>query len=86
MKVVTNKKDTISIRDIEIGGTFIDDDDEVFMMCRYEDNYIYCPRCDEKISIDDLAGCLAVSLVSGDIYNFSSNKYVTPVDCEAKII
>lgn len=30
MKVITNKKDTVSIRDIGIGGTFIDDD-EVYM-------------------------------------------------------
>jgi hypothetical protein len=85
MKVVTNKKDTVSIRDIGIGGTFIDDD-EVFMICRYEGDDIYCPRCDEEISIGDQVGYLAVSLVSGDIYNFASNVYVTPVDCEAKII
>lgn len=85
MKVITNKKDTVSIRDIEMGGTFIDDD-EVYMLCRYEGDDIYCPRCDEEISVNDQVGYLAVSLGSGDIYNFASNVYVTPVDCEAKII
>ena len=85
MKVITNKKDTVSNRDIGIGGTFIDDD-EVYMICRYEGDDIYCPRCDEEISVSDQVGYLAVSLSSGDIYNFSPSLYVTPVNCEAKIL
>ena len=85
MKVVTNKKDKMPIHSIKVGQTFIDDD-EIFMVCRYEGDDIYCPRCDEDISISDSVEYLAVSLTSGEIYNFAFNTQVTPIDCEARII
>lgn len=81
MKITRKTNKTVPIRQIEVGQTFIEDD-EIFLMCRYEGEGITCPRCSEDISINEEIAYLAVMLSTGELFNFHPYDAVTLVECE----
>ena len=84
MKIVNKTMEKVSIRDVKIGETFLDDDG-LWMRIRYEGDDIDCPRCDECISISDSINFMAVNLETGEVYNLGGYETVTLVECEATI-
>ncbi len=84
MKIVNKTMEKVSIRDVKIGETFLDDDG-LWMRVRYEGDDIDCPRCDECISISDSINFMAVNLETGELYNLGGYETVTLVECEAII-
>lgn len=81
MKIKRKESKLISISEIKIGQTFIEDD-EIFMMCKYLGDVIECPRCDSEISIDREIKYLAVLLSNGELYDFEYYAMVEPTECE----
>lgn len=64
MKIIDNRKMTVEFRSIELGGTFLDDED--CLMMRMEDT-------------DGENGFNAVNLQNGEIARFYCTAEVTPV-------
>lgn len=81
MKITRKTGKKVLINQIELGQTFIEDD-EIFLMCRYEGGDICCPRCDASITISDEVAYFAVMLSSGEIFIFSPYDEVMLVECE----
>lgn len=81
MKITRKTGRDVMINQVKVGQTFIEDN-EIFLMCRYEGDDICCPRCDEDIAINDEVAYLAVMLSTGEIYDFQSYNEVTLVECE----
>ena len=84
MKIVNKSMEKVSIRDVKVGDTFLDDDG-LWMRIRYEGDDIACPRCDEDIAISDHIDYMAVNLETGEVYNLGGYETVTLVECEAII-
>lgn len=81
MKITRKTGKNVRINQIELGQTFIEDD-EIFLMCRYEGDSVYCPHCNEDITVSDEVEYLAVMLSSGEIFNFYPYNEVTLIECE----
>lgn len=81
MKITRKKSNLVSISEIKIGQTFIEDN-EIFMMCKYFGDAIECPYCDSEISIDNEIRYLAVMLSNGELYDFEYYTEVEPIECE----
>lgn len=81
MEIKRKTDRTVSIHQIKVGQTFIEEN-EIFLMCRYEGDGITCPRCSEDISINEEIAYLAVMLSTGELFNFHPYDAVTLVECE----
>lgn len=81
MKVTRKSEKRVRFAELKVGEVFVEDD-EVFIKCRYEGENIFCPRCDEQVDIVNELEHLAVTLSTGELWNFESYNMVTRIECE----
>jgi hypothetical protein len=81
MNIKRKRNKETFIRELSIGQTFIEEG-EVFMFVRYEGTDIECPRCSEYIDPNQEMPYMAVSLATGEIYDFEPHAIVTIIECE----
>lgn len=81
MKITRKKSKLVSISEIRVGQTFIEDD-EIFMMCKYFGDAIECPHCDAEILVDKEIRYPAVMLSNGELFDFEYYAMVEPIECE----
>lgn len=73
MLVKTKERKETFFKDITVGQVFREGNNEdIFMKIDFEDDYVFCPRCDKDIHISDEKGITyAVELKSGLVYEFA---------------
>ena len=86
MKIERKVSEKVSVFNIPIGDCFTFDGSN-FMRVGYSDLELVCPECNRGLNVHDLfcntcAGCLAVDLCDGELYQFSCEE-VVPIKMKA---
>lgn len=87
MKIERRIAEKVSIFNIDIGDCFTFDGD-VYMRVGYKELELECPECDCELDVDDLfcntgTGYLAVDLCNGELYQFTYEEDVIPIEMKA---
>ena len=80
MIVKAKERKEMIFQELEVGQVFKDENNDIFMKVRLEDDDICCPRCDLDLSINDEKGnTSAVELSTGLVYDFEWCEKVRPI-------
>ena len=80
MIVKAKERKEMIFQELKVGEVFEDNDGDILMKVRFEDDYVCCPRCDEDIHINDERGDSgAVELSTGLVYDFEWCEKVRPI-------
>ena len=87
MKIERKVTKKVSVFDIPIGDCFTFGG-SIFMRVGYDNLELDCPECDCELDADNLfcntgASYLAVELCSGELYQFTYEEDVIPVEMKA---
>lgn len=87
MKIERKISEKVSVFDIPIGDCFTFGGSN-FMRVGYDNLELDCPECNRELDADDLfcntsASYLAVELCSGELYQFTCEEGVVPIEMKA---